>query len=156
MTSERRKSIRTEFQKRIYEIYTLILQGADRPKIMKYAREEWDIGERQTDQYIALAKQWIKVYTDKDKENSFNRALAQRDHLLFKAHSKEDIGLCHEILKDMGKLCGLYPIEKTKSEVTIKDDHRANLELLTDEEAVQEFREAWKKHANRTAGSKKD
>jgi len=111
-----------------------LIRGADRQKIIRFANEKWGIGEWQTDRYIHSATAWINRITEGNKTEELAKSLAQRLDLYFRAYENKELGLCHEIRKDLDKLGNLYPAEKMKHQIVadIKTESTADVNKVLD------------------------
>jgi len=44
---------------RVHEVYSLLVRGASRYRVIRYAAENWGIGERQAEEYLAEARRLL-------------------------------------------------------------------------------------------------
>lgn len=114
---KKKKSSDAEVMQRIFVIYGLILRGADHNKVLRYASEKWGVTERQAQTYLSRATENLENALEKDREKILRRHVAMRYDLLYKAGASDEMSLCLEVLKDLGKMQGAYPVEKTKLQV---------------------------------------
>lgn len=117
MTEKGKKPNTAEAQRRQFEVYELLLSGADRPTVIQYATEKWGIGERQTDEYIRKANVEIDKKFEVDTVKLKNLSIKRRRHLYFKAMRAGNLALAHEIQRDFDRLTGQYPAEEHKHKV---------------------------------------
>src|SRR5262245_57480695 len=116
------KSTKAEVVKRIEEVFTLRLGGAEFADIVQYAsapEQNWNVSRRQLWNYIAAADQLVKERFDARAEHLLNRHLLQRRTLYAHAMGAGDFRTALAVLQDEAKLEGLYPA--TKTELTGKD-----------------------------------
>ena len=126
-----KKANKIEKMKRIY-IVSLLLRRKPISYIIQYAAENWKIEERQTREYIRLAREEWKKYFDKVKGDGMSYHVTQLRDLKDKALDREiiigrginqrvvnvaDLNLAFEIAKEEGKLMDIYPTEKKKIEI---------------------------------------
>lgn len=111
------KATNAEMEKRVHEVYRMLLVGADRLKIIQYCAEKWKVGERTADLLIHRATEILDEKVEVNAEKLLNKSLKTRWDLLFRAIQAKEIATAHEIAKDLDKLLGLYP---TKVELSIE------------------------------------
>jgi len=131
---ERKKSTKAEINRRVFAVYSFMLRGADRVKIIQHGAKLWNITTRQIDEYIAAAKRWLELSHEDNKKNELLKSVAQRMDLYYKALEDGNTSVCHEIRKDLDKLRGLYPSEKAKITLTgeIKTDSQTDVNKVLD------------------------
>lgn len=111
------KSTDAEIQLRLDTIYEMVVKGASRKYIVRYASENWKITSRQTDEYLSRVYDEIKnTFTIEKKQEIISKQLAQLDDLYVKSYMIEDFRECRSIIESRSKLLGLN--EPTKSDVT--------------------------------------
>lgn len=111
------KSTDAEIQLRLDTIYEMVVKGASRKYIVRYASENWKITSRQTDEYLSRVYDEIKnTFTIEKKQEIISKQLAQLDDLYVKSYTIEDFRECRSIIESRSKLLGLN--EPTKSDVT--------------------------------------
>jgi hypothetical protein len=127
------KSTQATVQRRVSEVLTIRLQGAEFHDIVQYAAEKkWRVGERQLWNYIRQADELLAQNLEKDREKLFNRHVASRQMLLARALQVSDLRTALAILKDKAELEGLYPPKRT--ELTGKDGDAMQLEVWNDDD----------------------
>jgi len=103
------KITKIEKEKRINEVGSLLLMGANRANILKYAEKEgWNVSDRQVDNYIRDYKNRCIRMLEENLERE--RAVhIRRNELLFnKSYSLADYKTCLQIDKNIADLKGLY------------------------------------------------
>lgn len=106
----------TDVNKRISMVYEMIIKGASRPFILRYAAEKWDLKERQIDTYIKKAHSVIIDEAQRIKEDLLDKCVTRLEDLYKKNYTVEDFRECRNIIADKRKLFGLdEPIKKQVS-----------------------------------------
>ncbi len=109
-------------EKRVGEIISMIINGADRGDIVRYSSKNWGIGERQIDKYIVKAKLRIQREITKNIEFDYAKAIIRYETLYKKAIEVEDYRLALSINKELSSIQGLQKLE-------IK--HSGNIEFIS-------------------------
>lgn len=105
------KASKTEINKRIGEVAEMLIECKNRQNIVLYSSEKWSIGERQTDKYIAKARELILEEITKDLEYDYAIAIKRYEDLYRKALIKEDYRLALSINKEISTLQGVHKIK---------------------------------------------
>jgi hypothetical protein len=53
------KASEHEVLTRVHEVYSLLIRGASRYRVVRHASEKWGVGERQAENYIAEARKLL-------------------------------------------------------------------------------------------------
>lgn len=135
------RATKVEKQKRIYDVKKMLLASSTRADICEFMLKKHGVAKWTTDRYIAEAN---KQFSDSsifstDRELGLN--IEQLKDLYHKSMRIDDYKSALAIRKELTKLLGLYPAEK--SEVTIKD------ESLTDEQRLARIAEILDKARDR-------
>lgn len=102
------KGSNAEIELRIQTVYEMIIKGATRPFILRYAAEKWDLKERQTDTYIGIANERIQeVFNEKDGQKLIDKHLEKLSDLYVKNYTIENFRECRNVLESERKLLGL-------------------------------------------------
>jgi len=106
---------------RVMEVYNLLLSGASRGMILRYADEKWGIKASQVNTYIRRACDKIKEEADAHMDGAYEKALSARNRLLATTERLMLVGQAGPrdvlaVLSDRERLQGLYAPEKTKVE----------------------------------------
>lgn len=129
------KSTNAEYNLRIQTVYEMIIKGATRPYILRYAAKEWGTASRQVDTYIAEANKIIKtLFSDEKKEDIINKHRAKLADLYVKNYTIEDFRECRQVLESERKLIGLDDAKKIDHTSQGERIHNFNLSNLTDEQ----------------------
>lgn len=134
---KRHKSDSSEMEKRINQIYLLILQGFQRKQIIQFCSENYKIGERQVDEYLLKAREIIKSNIDTDTAGKKNELLNQYYDLYRKNYEEEDFKECRNILKDIGSIFGVEAMTKidlTTNGKTITPPQEVKITIVTNED----------------------
>lgn len=95
-------------KERIHEIYRLLLTGASRRTIIRYAKlKEWNVGERTVDGYIKEAMAELTSTLSIDREKKAALAQNRLDDLYNRSYSINDFKTCLAVLKESNELNGL-------------------------------------------------
>ncbi len=120
------KSTEIEKLKRVQIVEEMILKGCNKPFIVRYASENWQIKERMCEKYIQQASQKIKKDFEVtfDKEEFKSEVFGRFQDLYRKNYTIQDFRECRNILKDLREMLGLNaPVElKTSSELSINKE----------------------------------
>lgn len=108
-----KKGTKAEVELRVQTVYEMILKGATRPFIMRYAAEKWDLSERTVDEYMCRARDIIReTFEDRDRERLIIDTIAKLSDLYVKNYTIEDFRECRNILESRSKLLGLNEADK--------------------------------------------
>lgn len=114
-----KKATNAEIDLRVSSVYEMIVKGHTRSMIVRFSSENWGIGERQTEDYIASARKLINEnYGEKYRENILEKHLAQLDKLYAKNYANEDFRECRNLIESVSKLLGVGEFNKTKIDHT--------------------------------------
>lgn len=108
-----KKGTNAEVELRVQTVYEMILKGATRPFIIRYAAEKWDLSERTVDEYMCRARDIIReTFEDRDRERLIIDTIAKLSDLYVKNYTIEDFRECRNILESRSKLLGLNEADK--------------------------------------------
>lgn len=108
------KATDAEIQLRLDTIYEMVVKGASRKYIVRYASENFKISSRQTDEYLSRVYDEIKnTFGTEKKQEIISKQLAQLDDLYVKSYTIEDFRECRSIIESRSKLLGLNEPSKT-------------------------------------------
>ena len=72
-----KKSTNSEIQHRVNTVYQLLIKSYSRFSILQYAADEWDVADRQADEYIARARQLIQEDSEIERPQWLAAAIAR-------------------------------------------------------------------------------
>lgn len=123
-----KKADQIEFDRRIEVISDWLLDGESVYKIVHYSSEKWQVGRRQVEKYIRLARTgWKKAYQKDFKDNLDYHLLARR-RLYNSCVREKDRSNARQILNDMAKIQGIM-VDK------VEHSGGLNIEILRKEMA---------------------
>lgn len=99
-----RKCNNTESDQRVNAVYSLLLRAHSRRQIIQFAAENWGIGERQADIYIARARQLLALDAEIERPQWLEAALARLQEYERRAGDKDQIGTALVALEKQAKL----------------------------------------------------
>ena len=99
-----KKATNYEIIQRVTRIIDFMLDGLSRYEIVQFGSKEWDITNRQVDDYIAYANKRIKIMADKIEEQAFSRTRNRLERQYRRAIQKDDGMLARLLIGDMRKL----------------------------------------------------
>ena len=99
-----RKCNNTESDQRVNAVYSLLLRAHSRRQIIQFAAETWGISERQTDVYIARARQLLSLDAELERPQWLEAALARLQDYERRASDKEQLGTALVALEKQAKL----------------------------------------------------
>ena len=106
------KADSSEIEKRVNTVYLMILQGFQRKQVIQYCSENYNVGERQTDEYLSKAREILKSNIDNDTSSKKHEILNQYYDLYQKNYQLEDFKECRNILKDIAVVLGVEAPKK--------------------------------------------
>ncbi len=114
------KATKVEHETRVTEVYRFLIQGATRPMILRHAAEKWGLKTRQTEAYIALARERFARLAETVRDEEFGRALEQLNDLYQKSLTGKDYANCLRVRQELSEHLGLYPEKGRKIDTTIQ------------------------------------
>ena len=108
------KSTKVEKEKRVNDIYNLLLHGATRYEILQYGAKHWAIADRQIDDYISSASRLIAQESEWHRPGQLGRAIKRLEQILHAAIKDHDYGSAINAQKELDKLFSLYEPEAPK------------------------------------------
>lgn len=127
-------SNQAEIDYRVTQIQDMLLMGHTRGRILQFA-SEWDVSERQVDEYLRRAYEALKEFNKATVNENRAVVLGQLWESVRRSRAAMDERLVQSGLAQISKITGL---EKT----TLIVDDKRDLEDLTDEELAQMWAEA--------------
>lgn len=114
-----KRATKAQIAARINRIKLFLAQGEDTGAILRYAAEQWGVKSRQTETYIARAREALQTDFEALRPYALAEALASRRELRRKMKAAGDYRGVLYTLEDEAKLLGLYA--PTRSEWTGKN-----------------------------------
>lgn len=114
-----------EIEKRIFSIYQILLQGYTKRRfILQYVSEktDWNLDERQIDNYIKKAKELILEKFEDDIDFEKRLSLQRFEQLYTMNYKIQDYKECRSIIEARCKLLGINaPTKIAETDVSGKD-----------------------------------
>lgn len=101
------KPTKAEYEKRVTEIYQLLICGTSRVKIVQYASKKWGISNRQGDDMIAAARKQTILEQDVTRQEALAEELSLRNFLLTSAIKEKRWATALQVSDSRAKLRGL-------------------------------------------------
>lgn len=104
------KITQAEKEARVNKVYDMLIAGARRYTIHQYAthKANWNVTERQIDNYIADANALIAQEAEFHRAREFGRAKAALDDLYQKCMQVRDYSRAHAVRRELNALMALY------------------------------------------------
>jgi len=103
------KATELELKTRIDTVFEMVIKGCSNDFIFRYVAENFQVGERQTENYIRKAKTKIKELNSNEKqEELIDLAIAQINDLYQKNYTIQDFRECRNVIESRAKLLGHY------------------------------------------------
>ena len=116
------KATQAETELRIQTVVEMLYKQQPRQSIVRFASENWNVGERQVDNYISRATKCIKESRVIDHEFlSSNYRLALQD-LYSKNYRIQDYRECRMLIELMGRMDGMFNNE-VKQDTVVKVEY---------------------------------
>ncbi len=149
-----KKATAAEIEKRIEQVYSLLLLSEPTKTIYRYCSDKWGISTRQADVYIQRATVFFREQSIDNREDRRNRAIEQRNMVFREAFRRKHLQTAYLVLQDRDTLDGLYFSESDHIEELLKRGYivtrpeaepetgtadAANADAKEGDAAVQEF-----------------
>lgn len=112
------RSTAAETATRVDTIMTMLLRGAPRSEMCKFAQETWDVTDNTADRYIAKATEQIKEITQPRREYEFALVRTRLEDLYAKTYKMQDYYTSLRVLNQIATLTGVNAPVKTETDVT--------------------------------------
>lgn len=106
--TSRKKSTKKEMTDRVLEVKELLLQGYVRHEIIQYGSEKWQVCDRQIEELMQRANQMLDEINMIDAKDNLKLLTGNMWKLFRKCLKENDKRLAAELLREIGKLRGLY------------------------------------------------
>lgn len=136
-----KRAVDAVVEKRILDVFKLLLRGADRAEILRHLATQEDVDAARTgDWYIGKATQRFKALAKVDAEKERGRQLARLEDLYSRLFRIQDYRTALAVLKERNELAGIYPEKVQKHEHTGRDGAPMSLLVGRLEPDVEELR----------------
>ncbi len=115
------KSTNVEYNRRVNDVYKLLLSGVSRADLIEYATKKWDIKPPTVDLYIAEARKRFEARAEVERQAEFGKALERLEMLFKSTLSDKDYKTALQVQKELSILLGLNAPKKL--------EHSGSLEL---------------------------
>ena len=102
-----RKATKAEYEKRVTEVYQLLICGTSRAKIVQYTSKKWGISSKQGDNMIAAARKQTILEQDVTRQEALAEELSLRNFLLTSAIKEKRWLTALQVSDSRAKLRGL-------------------------------------------------
>ena len=99
-----KKSTNRQMQERVNTVYQLLSKSESRVEIVQDASENWDVGDRQADEYLARARQLIAKDAEIERPEWLAAAIARLVKYEQKAGRDENLQVAIKALETQAKL----------------------------------------------------
>ena len=102
------RSTAAEYEVRVQRLARIIANGGKRSDCLRFASEQWGIGERQTETYIARARELIKAdWRDVQRDQMIADLLSQYSTLQMEARRNGQLNVALGCIHGAAKLAQL-------------------------------------------------
>jgi len=113
------KPTNAEYEYRVSQVYSWILNGASYNQILRKCAELWGIRDRAVDNLIKRAREDVGRVSDDEKASAFGGALKRLNDLYMISKMNNDIKTCLAIQREINDLYHLKAEESKQSNITI-------------------------------------
>lgn len=103
-----KKATAAEIDKRVDHVMGMLIGSAPRAEIVRYGSENWQVTDRQIDDYIAAARTNLKESAAYDRDEELALAIAQLKTVIYKAAKMMDFQRVLAARRELNQLLGLY------------------------------------------------
>lgn len=108
-----KKVTKAEFERRVTQVYAMLLRREPRHVIVRHGATEWEITSRAMDDYIAAATAYIVQEQQEiralEGKMYFHKTMASLDFVFRQAVRDRDWKTCLAVIKEQNTLMGIYP-----------------------------------------------
>jgi hypothetical protein len=108
------RSSRAELERRVDEVYDLLLSRVTCRAITGYAAKKWGVSARQTRTYMARARLRMAELAAESRPEQLAKAIADYDMLFAKQLAAGHLSEARQTLDSIVKLCGLAAPERVE------------------------------------------
>ncbi len=113
------KATDAEINRRVLDVYKLLVAGASRATIVQYGSKTWSITDRQVDDYIARAKLDLMAQLDRDKDNNLAMAITRMSDIYQQCYAAKNYKGAITAQIEINKLLGLYAPTKIEGVIGV-------------------------------------
>jgi hypothetical protein len=112
-----------QYDLRINKVFDMLAMGAGRGEIVRFVTNEYDVGPRTADNYIAKANELFQKQSYYDRQEELGRALYRLNLVFSKAMKIQDYKTALAAQKELNTLLGLHAPKQIKIELVSKIVH---------------------------------
>ena len=99
-----KKGTNVEVDGRVNAVYDLLLQAYNRTQIVRHCAEEWDISERQAENYIARARKLQQEVAEQNRDEWLIAALSRLQDCEREARKRGNLGIAIKAMETQARL----------------------------------------------------
>lgn len=99
-----KKGTNVEVDGRVNAVYDLLLQAYNRTQIVRHCAEEWDISERQAENYIARARKLQQEVAEQNRDEWLVAALSRLQDCEREARKRGNLGIAIKAMETQARL----------------------------------------------------
>jgi hypothetical protein len=99
-----KKSTNVEIDERVNAVYDLLLRAYSRTQIVRHCSDQWNVGERQAENYMARARQLMQLDAELERPQWLAAAVARLVEYERRASESNQLGIALKALEDQAKL----------------------------------------------------
>ena len=99
-----KKGTNVEVDGRVNAVYDLLLQANNRTQIVRHCAEEWDISERQAENYIARARKLQQEVAEQNRDEWLVAALSRLQDCEREARKRGNLGIAIKAMETQARL----------------------------------------------------
>jgi hypothetical protein len=99
-----KKGTNVEVDCRVNAVYDLLLQAYNRTQIVRHCAEEWDISERQAENYIARARKLQQEVAEQNRDEWLVAALSRLQDCEREARKRGNLGIAIKAMETQARL----------------------------------------------------
>ena len=99
-----KKGTNVEVDARVNTVYDLLLHAYSRTQIVRYCAEEWDISERQAENYIARARKLQQEVAEQNRDEWLVAALSRLQDCEREARKRGNLGIAIKAMETQARL----------------------------------------------------
>jgi len=131
------KPTAAELEMRVNEVFSMLVIGATKAHIFRYASETWGVTRRTTDSYVTRATDRLKELAKVDREAEVSKAM-KRYEMIFQKALKA--GQYYAAINAQKELCKLLALNKS-AQVQVEHTGTVEHEHVAIEQRVQRINE---------------